>query len=432
LIKTGALEEQTIQELNKIGSADIIVGIPSYNNASTIDRVIKAADLGLARYFNSARCVILVSEGGDLQATQSVVDALKNKSYFESALVPEPKYDTEIIVTKYRGTSGKGTAVKAIFEAAHILNVKAGCMLDADLRSITPEWIELLIAPVILKGFGFVAPYYRRHKYDGTITNMIAFPLTCALYGRRVRQPIGGDFGFSIDLIKSLLEKDVWETDIARFGIDIWMTTVAICEGFKICQSFLGAKIHDEKDPGKDLSPMFKQVVGTLFSLMNIYTEKWKQVRGSRPTAIFGFETESVPKPINIDLDNMINKFKEMSGRYKDIWEKILQRENFEKLMEVSRMDINLFEMPVDLWVRSLYDFAVAYNFIQEGVNKLDILDALVPVYYAITASFVRKTRNLETHEAEEIVFQHTHTFERLKPYLIERWDLYDKQRRTQ
>jgi hypothetical protein len=210
------------------------------------------------------------------------------------------------------------------------------------------------------------------------------------------------------------------------------MTTVAICEGFKICQSFLGAKIHDEKDPGKDLSPMFKQVVGTLFSLMNIYTEKWKQVRGSRPTAIFGFETESVPKPINIDLDNMINKFKEMSGRYKDIWEKILQRENFEKLMEVSRMDINLFEMPVDLWVRSLYDFAVAYNFIQEGVNKLDILDALVPVYYAITASFVRKTRNLETHEAEEIVFQHTHTFERLKPYLIERWDLYDKQRRTQ
>jgi len=145
LIRTETLEGHTVQELERIGSADIIVGIPSYNNAATIDRVIKAADLGLARYFNSARCVIFISEGGDLRATQSVVDALKNKSYFESSLIPEPKYDTEIIVTKYRGTSGKGMAVKAIFEAAHILGTKAGCMLDADLRSITPEWIELLL-----------------------------------------------------------------------------------------------------------------------------------------------------------------------------------------------------------------------------------------------------------------------------------------------
>ena len=55
------------------------------------------------------------------------------------------------------GTSGKGTAIKAIFEAANILNVKAGSMLDSDLRSISPEWIELLIAPVIYKDIGFVA-----------------------------------------------------------------------------------------------------------------------------------------------------------------------------------------------------------------------------------------------------------------------------------
>lgn len=100
-----------------------------------------------------------------------------------------------------------------------------------------------------------------------------------------MRQPIGGDFGFSLGLVESLLSKDVWETDIARFGIDIWMTTVAICESFKICQSFLGAKIHDDKDPGKDLSPMFTQVVGTICSLMNIYQAKWLRVRGSRPTA---------------------------------------------------------------------------------------------------------------------------------------------------
>jgi glycosyltransferase involved in cell wall biosynthesis len=229
-----AINDKDLDALKEIGSADIVIGIPSYNNADTITRVIKAAELGLAKYFSNYKGIIVISEGGDLEATQVAVDALKDKYYFDNAFISKPEHETRIMAFNYVGRSGKGTAIKAIFEAGKLLGVKAGCMLDSDLRSISPEWIELLIAPVILKKFGFVTPYYSRHKYDGTITNMIAFPLTWSLYGRRVRQPIGGDFGFSLELIESLLSKDVWETDIARFGIDIWMTTVAICENFNI------------------------------------------------------------------------------------------------------------------------------------------------------------------------------------------------------
>ena len=98
-----------------------------------------------------------------------------------------------------------------------------------------------------------MAPYYHRHKYDGTITNSIVYPLTRALYGQRVRQPIGGEFGVSPRLLSRYLEREDWETDVARYGIDIWMTTIAIAEGFRVCQSFLGAKLHDAKDPGAGL-----------------------------------------------------------------------------------------------------------------------------------------------------------------------------------
>ena len=45
------------------------------------------------------------------------------------------------------------------------------------------------------------------------------------------------------------------------------MTHSAINEGFAVCQARLGAKIHDAKDPASDLGPMFRQVVGTLFTL---------------------------------------------------------------------------------------------------------------------------------------------------------------------
>jgi len=418
-----ALDDRAKERLQHIRTADIIVGIPSYNNADSIGRVIKAIDLGLAKYFSDKKSIILISEGGDLSGTIDAVDALKDKHYFESSFIAKPSSYTEILVTKYRGTSGKGTAVKAIFEAAKMLNVQAGAMLDSDLRSISPEWIELLISPIIYKDFGFVTPYYSRHKYDGTITNMIAFPMTWSLYGRRVRQPIGGDFGFSLGLIHSLLSKDVWETDIARFGIDIWMTTVAICENFKICQSFLGAKIHDDKDPGKDLSPMFKQVVGTIFGLMKIYPDNWLQIKGSRPTAIFGFESEVAPKPINIDAENMINKFKQSVPECMPVWKKVLGEENCRKLEEVSRMEPQLFEMPVDLWIKSLFDFALAYNLRVDGLKPEQVIETLVPVYYAITASFVRRTQNLDSHQAEEVITNQCSFFEKLKPYLVERWE---------
>jgi glycosyltransferase involved in cell wall biosynthesis len=417
-----ALDEKALEYLKGLKNVDIVIGIPSYNNAESIGRVIKAAELGLAKYFSQYKGLIIISEGGDPEETRKAVDLLQDKYYFENSFIARPVYETEIMVTKYRGASGKGTAIKAIFEAGQILNMKAGCMLDSDLRSISPEWIELLLAPVLLKDFGFVTPYYSRHKYDGTITNMIAFPLTWALYGRRVRQPIGGDFGFSPELVGSLLSKDVWETDIARFGIDIWMTTVAICENMKICQSFLGAKIHDDKDPGKDLSPMFKQVVGTIFSLMDIYKDKWFEVKGSRPTAIFGFESEFAPKPINVDVDNLITKFREGAKTYMPIWEQVLSEENYQKINEVSKMEDTHFELPIELWIKSLYDFAAAYTKQTNGLSAADIIEALVPIYYALIASFVRQTQNLDLHQAEEVINHQCTVFEKLKTYLIDTW----------
>ena len=145
------------------------------------------------------------------------------------------------------------------------LNAKAVVVVDADLKSITTGWIKYLAEP-LLGRFDYVAPIYARHKYDGSITNHIAYPMLRALYGLRVRQPIGGDFGFSGKLARAFLTEKLWNDKIAHFGIDIWMTTIAIARRFNVCQAFLGTpKIHNPKDPAKDLGPMFTQVVSTLF-----------------------------------------------------------------------------------------------------------------------------------------------------------------------
>lgn len=166
-----------------------------------------------------------------------------------------------------------------------------------------------MLGPVLFKGFDYVAPLYCRHKFDGTITNSIVYPLTTALYSKDIRQPIGGEFGFSSEVVKSYLASSAWIKSVDYFGIDIWVTTVALAEGFKVCQSILGAKIHDPKDPGKSLGPMFTQVVGSLFDLMGVYFFYWRRVKKMQPVKTFGFECRVVPETIEIDMANLVKKF---------------------------------------------------------------------------------------------------------------------------
>ena len=260
-----------------------MVGIPSFGNAETIGFVVRAATAGMVQYFPDLKPILVNSDGGSPDHTPRVVITAESPEYIEKIILVSPRHKLQRITFTYHGLSGKGTAVRALFEVARELGVKAMVMVDSDLRSIAPEWIELLAGPILKGGYDFVAPLYARYKYDGTITNAIAYPLTRALYGARIRQPIGGEFAISGDLVQRYLELDTFDELTARFGIDVWMTHSAINEGFAVCQTRLGAKIHDAKDPAGDLGPMFRQVVGTLFGLAGRYEDRWLKVRGSHP-----------------------------------------------------------------------------------------------------------------------------------------------------
>jgi len=302
------------------------------------------------------------------------------------------------------------------------MEAKAVMTIEADLTSITPKWIRNLGEP-LFEDFGFVAPLYVRHKYDGTITNNVVYPLTRALYGRRIRQPIGGDFGFSGELAEIYAQSPYWDDLVTKFGIDIWMSTIAINQGIPICQSFMGRpKIHRPKDPAKTLGSMFYQVVGTIFHLMQRFEANWKKVKWSKPTAIFGFglgETE-LPPPVEVDQESLYQKFNIGFEKYAPVLEKILFTPNLNKLKEIKTLHLERFEVPTELWIKILYDFAVAYKnkYVEEGL----MLASLVPLYFGKTLSFVKKTERMSIQEAEELIEYECEVFEKIKPYLIQRW----------
>lgn len=418
-MKSVVLRKEVQERIDEIKEADILIGIPSYNNARTIGHVVRAVQAGLIKYFPDKKSVLINSDGGSTDGTMEVVQNTTIED-FQSILLHH-RVGVLKIATPYHGIPGKGSAFRTIFEIADVLNVKAYAVVDSDLRSITPEWIELLIKPVIEGGFDYVAPLYHRHKYDGTITNSIVYPLTRALYGKRVRQPIGGDFGFSGRLAKFYLTKNVWETDVARYGIDIWMTTTAIANNFNIAQAFLGAKIHDPKDPGTDLSSMLYQVVGATFDLMDEYSQIWKKTTASETVLTYGFQYDVGLEPVSVNLDRMIENFRLGVKELMGIWKEFIPHDVLDFLQEAGGVPADKFHIPDVMWVKTIYSFAIAAH--KRLLNKEHLLKSLTPLYLGKVASFVLEMWESSASEVEEKIERLCMSFEHEKKFLLTNWD---------
>jgi glycosyltransferase involved in cell wall biosynthesis len=416
------LPEEARRAVGELRRADLVIGVPSYNNARTIGHVVRAAHAGLTKYFPHFSGVIVNSDGGSTDGTREA--ALSTElGDTQLLMLSTPMLPVHRLSFPYHGIPGKGSAFRMIFQIAEGLGAKACAVVDSDLRSITPEWIDLLLRPLLYAQYDFVAPYYHRHKYDGTITNSIVYPLTRALYGLGVRQPIGGDFGISDRLVSRYLRRRDWETDVARYGIDIWMTTIALAEGFRVCQSFLGAKLHDAKDPGSDLSAMLEQVVGSVFSLMDEYAPVWQERNGSRAADLFGFRFDVGLDPIAVNLERMLQAFCRGCRELGEIWALALAPRTLAELLRLGNAAESraaAFHLDDELWTRTIYDFARAHRDL--GAERGHLLRSLTPLYLGRVASFVAETAELAPADVERKIEDLCGCFEALKPELVRRW----------
>ncbi|MFA9452896.1 MAG: glycosyltransferase [Candidatus Aminicenantaceae bacterium] len=404
-----------IENPDKVRRAEIVVGIPSYKEADSIGHVTSQVDAGLEKYFGRKDCVIINVDNDSPDNTREAF--LKAETRMPKLYISTPK-----------GVRGKGRNIRNLLEAGVELGAKAIAMVDADLTSITPAWIQYLVEPIYMD-HDYVIPIYVRHKYDGTITNNIAYPLTRVLYGMRTRQPIAGDFGFSGKLARAYLTEKTWDENVSEFGIDIWMTTIAISRGFNVCQTFMGApKSHRAKDPGAHLGPMFFQVVGTVFSLAVDFEYLWKYSSDSLPTNIFGFGlgVTDEPEPVAVDRDRLLKSFIDGLIKYWKIWSKVIAPLNLDDLNHLQKMSADKIRVPADLWARILFDYVVAYR--DSLADRTVLLNSLIPIYYIRTLAFVNDTKDMNTKEAEDFLEDECRIMEDEIYYLIAKWNQTPRQ----
>ena len=73
-----------------------------------------------------------------------------------------------------------------------------------------------------------------------------------------------------------------------------------------------------------------------------------------------------------------------------------------------------------------MYDAAAAYH--HQVLPREHLLKSLTPLYLGRIAAFVLATQGLTSAEAEHVIEHLCQSFEKHKPYLLERWDEMERQ----
>ncbi|MBN2282260.1 MAG: glycosyltransferase [Deltaproteobacteria bacterium] len=388
---------------------DVVVGIPSYREAETIGFVTRTAAQGLSTYFPSKRCIIVNCDNNSPDGTREA---------FLAAEIPrniERKY-----ITTPEGVTGKGNNFWNLFNFCRDVEAGITIVIDADLRSITPEWIRYLGSPVE-EGHDLVTPLYSRHQFDGTITNHLCYPLVFSLAGIDIRQPIGGDFAFSRKLCRFWLDQE-WNDTIRHYGIDIFMSLSALFGDFKVCQTGLGVKIHNTSTP--KLGQMFEEVIHTLFTTLHKHQSKWLQnnVPSARQTvirtvALKGLDKMMEPEPLSVeDIVRLKDDCRREYDKYKDLVKQYLNTYAYQKTNHMYSMDY--YDLDIMLWSHIVYSLFYLFDGAPEA-TRLDIINALKPLYFERTITFNYQTYRYAVSFAEKEVRDQAMAFLCQKPYLL-------------
>jgi hypothetical protein len=409
------LPEDVTAQIARIGTCEIAIGIPTYNNAGTIAAVAEAVRVAAEKHFRGLSLAVVNADAGSSDGTPQILSRIDVPAVLARSKAPLG----ELAEVPYHGVPGRGDALRTILTVAHRLDARVLVLLESDVTTITDEWSPHLCRPVREDGADWVAAAYVRHRYDGTITRLLVSPLLRALYGRRLHQPLSGQQALSARLVEHLLLHPRWNWT-GRDVTDVWIVGTAIADGFSVWEVPLGAYRVHSATRSQDLPRMVSQSLGTVFTVMDRHEDLWLATRGSEPVPGYGDVPPPLTEPIDVDVDRMIEALRLGRRDLTTIWEHVMTPETLGDVLALDVSDAARLRFPDDLWARVVYDFALGHHY--GVVHREHLLRSLVPLYLGRTAAFIVATRDRGAAATEAHVEALGAAFERQKPYLVERW----------
>ncbi len=402
-------------QLAAVGPCELAVGLLTFNNAATARAVATAARDGLAACGDGLRGVLVDVDAGSLDHTPELIGA----AGAPVVLARHEASSGERAEVPYHGVPGRDAALRLTFDIARRLEARALVVLEADVASVEPAWVERLARPILEEKADLVLAAYARHRYEGAITNLLLAPMVRALFGRRVHQPLGGAFAIS----SRLLEHAAGQAERPTAGrdlMDLWLIGTAVADGFPLWESWLGPRRIESKTRATALPTLLAQALSAVFAVMTRYEPLWRGTAGSEPVPAAGEPAPLVPAPRAVEVDRMVHAFRCGVRDLAELWALVLAPETHADVLSLDVDDPRAHRFPDRLWARVVYDFALGHHF--GVVHREHLLRSLVPLYLGRTAAFVLETQQASPAQTAALLERTGRTFEDAKPYLVERW----------
>ena len=413
------LEDDFLRQLMSVGEVDLLVGIPSYNNAATMGQTVETIEESFQQNFVRDRVVILNVDGGSSDDTRNVLLQRNERRNGGHRGLTSLRTVHRVSWT-YGSAPSSGLAVRTILAAADLLRAKSCAIISPTTGNLTPSWVANLLRPIYRERFDYLAPLYARNKFQGLLARNLLYPMSRAVFGYRIRELYSDEWGFSGRLASQCLDQDVWHEEAVQTRPEAWMGVTAISAELNCCQYFLGQKAAPGSGAGTDIVEAIRQAVGSLFWCLEKYEARWLNRAGSQTVPTFGPDHELCEESPPGNPEKIFEMFCSGVNELEPLLASILTRDTHAQVKAIALLDADKFRFANELWVRTLYEFAASYH--HEVLNRDHLVQSVVPLYRGLLYSFLMQHANSSADEMEADAEQLGLEFERQKPYLIERW----------
>ena len=415
------LSDDLLRQLMSVGEVDLLVGILAHRSANTVRRAAPYVEKSLQQNFVRQRVAIISVDGG--VAEDSGSDERSGDG--EPGNNSNSKGITSLrtihrVTAAFNGAPSPGLALRTILSASDLLRARACAVVSPATSSMSPEWVANLLRPAFRDSFDFVAPLYSRHKFQGLLARNLLYPMTRALFGRRIRELYSDEWAFSNRLGNFCLNEDVWHEEPVRSRPEAWLGISALTSDFRCCQVYLGEKPPPPDGAGPDLVEVLRQTVGSLFWLLETHQQSWLERKGSESLPTFGPDHAVTAGPQELNRARMFEMFQTGVKELQPILESILSPQTLKSIQGIATVDQHSFRFPEELWVTMLYEFAASYH--HSVINRDHLVQALVPLYRGKIYSFLGEYADASATEMEAVSENLCMEFERQKRYLTEKW----------
>jgi glucosylglycerate synthase len=402
---------QDSEKIERADNADLVLGILAEFDPEGIATVCDT----LRTLPGSPRIAVVGNDHASQAPTSSEGPETSASVFFLPPSVAKPEIPGAPVLNMF-------AAYESIFAASEKVGARGCCIVASKLEAGTNQWVRQLAQPLLETDLDLLVPYYARHKFTGLLNSSIISPLTRSLYGKRIHNPMGPDLGVSQRLFHKMLETG---RSAKNGGIHplASLTSAALCQNLNVSEVHVGARIYPPTD-WSNVSSLLLQVLGPIFVDMERNAACWQRIRGSISVPTIGNPVLLSPDNEKLDSSGMLESFQLGNRELQEIWGLVLPPATLFELRKLSRLPPESFHMPDELWVRIVYDFALAHRL--RTITRDHLLKSLTPLYLGWVASYARELQ-VGTIAAEARLERLSFAYESGKPYLVSRWRWPDR-----